>query len=104
MRETQRSQQKLIQKIDFSILDEIEEYSKSTDRFVFINSDSLERLKSSDSLELLPRTIYTVVEQIPEMKEVAIPSQNLQSPHLKADIENVLSESILTNEHIRTTL
>ena len=74
MRETQGSQQKLIQKIDLNILDEIEEYSKSRDRFVFINGDRPdERLKSSDSLELKPRTIYTIVEQIPEMKEVVPP-------------------------------
>ena len=56
-------------------MDEIEEYPKSRDRFLFINSDRPdERLKSSDSLELQPRTIYTIVEQIPEMKEVVINS------------------------------
>ena len=51
-------------------MDEIEEYSKTRNRFVFINSDRPnEPLKSSDSLNFQPRKIYTIVEQIPEMKE-----------------------------------
>jgi len=44
-------------------MDEIEEYSKTRNRFVFINSDRPDdRLKSSDSLDFKPRTIYTIVE------------------------------------------
>ena len=88
-------------------MDEIEEYSKTRNRFVFINSDRPnEPLKSSDSLNFQPRKIYTIVEQIPEMKE-SLPLVHNQPNHdlqVPTDIENVLSESILTNEHIRTTL
>ena len=67
--------------------------------------EPLKPVETADKSPTSPRKIYTIIEQIPEMKE----SRDLVQTNFNLDLktpeyDNLASESILTNEHIRTTL
>lgn len=106
MRESNFSQQKLYQQLEMQLSDQMEKYSREHNRFVYLNIDKPdEPLKQIETNDKSPRKIYTIIEQIPEMKE----SRDNINTNLNFDLktpeyDNLASESILTNEHIRTTL
>ena len=64
------SMQKEILQIQQKYYDQIEDYNRNNNRFVYLNIDRPdEPLKSADSTDQSPRKIYTIIESIPEMKE-----------------------------------